>query len=224
MILLVSRNTRRACEYSEIFHYMGILSSVATPTEALSELSLLYRAVLVIDPDTIVNHEDLVRRLKSYASIPIFAIGDCVWSDRDKVIFSGCFKSDTGSGTVAAQIARYCKDTNQSALGDYRLLAFDATPDLSVPRFRGETLPLTRTEAMILRYLIRTYPNPQTCEKILRYAYRPSRRPEPSGIRTHICLMNRKFKAIAGRNLITSIPDRGYVLLTHETKKKEALV
>lgn len=224
MILLVSRNTKRACEYSEIFHYMGVLSNAATPTEALSELSLIYRAVLVIDPDTIPNYKDFVRRLKSYANIPIFAIGDFEQSDLDESVFSGCFSSDARSGTVAAQIARYCKETNQSALGDYRLFAFDAAPDIPMPRFCGETLPFTKTESMILRYLLRTYPNPQSCEKILRYAYRPSRRPEPSGIRTHICMMNRKFKAITGRNLVTTITDRGYVLLTHETEKKEAHV
>ena len=76
MILLISRNKKRGNEYAEIFHYMGVLNTVATPTEALSEISLLYRAVLIIEPVTIADPADLVRKLKSYASLPIFAISE----------------------------------------------------------------------------------------------------------------------------------------------------
>ena len=40
--------------------------------------------------------------------------------------------------------------------------------------------------------------------------------PEESGIRTHISIMNKKFREITGRNLTVLTPGEGYRVLTPE--------
>ena len=75
---------------------------------------------------------------------------------------------------------------------------------------------------MIVKYLIRTYPRPTSAEEILRYAYRESRTPEISNIRTHISIINKKFRKLTERNLIEMSFGKGYRVLTPEVA--EALV
>ena len=80
----------------------------------------------------------------------------------------------------------------------------------------------TKTEAMILRYLIRSYPLPKNAESILKYSFRPSRTPEPASIRTHISIMNKKLEAATGRRMIILEPGRGYLITTPEYAKIKA--
>ena len=223
MILIVSRNKRRANQYSEMFHFMGILSHVATPHESYGEISLIYRAVLVLEPGTLPDPEDFVARLKSYSSVPIFSISEDGENDRYAHLFADAFREASFSGTVVGRMAEYSREHRASHVGDYRLGGINATPDLPAVRYFDRELPLTKTEAMILRYLIRTYPHPQKPTKILKYAYRPSRRPEISSIRAHVCFINRKFREMTGRNLIGAVDNLGYTLLAGEFLKTGAL-
>ncbi len=219
MILIVSRNKRRANQYSEMFHFMGILSHVATPYEAYGEISLIYRAVLVLEPDTLPDPANLIAGLKCYTAVPIFSISEEGRGDRFAHLFADAFREASFSGTVVAGMAEYSRKHRASHVGDYRLGGLNAAPDLPAVRYFDEDLSLTKTEAMILRYLIRTYPHPQKPSKILKYAYRPSRRPELSSVRAHICFINRKFRELTGRNLIGTVDDLGYTLLAGDFLK-----
>ena len=78
---------------------------------------------------------------------------------------------------------------------------------------------MTRTEAMILRYLIARYPQPVSCKEIVKYAFRQSRAPEPSSVRTHVSLMNKKAESTIGKKIITFVPRRGYIVITPEFNK-----
>jgi DNA-binding response OmpR family regulator len=69
---------------------------------------------------------------------------------------------------------------------------------------------------MIIRYLIRTYPNPTSAQKILKHAYKASKQPDVSNIRTHISVINKKFRTVAGRSLIEMHENLGYRILTPE--------
>ena len=63
------------------------------------------------------------------------------------------------------------------------------------------------------------YANPDAkpvFEDILRYAYRESKYPEVSNIRTHISIINKKFRNLSNRNLIEMTFGTGYRILTPE--------
>ncbi|MBQ9487791.1 MAG: hypothetical protein IJU91_08360, partial [Selenomonadaceae bacterium] len=74
---------------------------------------------------------------------------------------------------------------------------------------------------MILRTLILYYPLCVSAKAIIKYAYRPSRAPQLCNIRTHISVMNRKFRMLTGRNLIGPIAGNGYTILTPELLAEE---
>ena len=76
---------------------------------------------------------------------------------------------------------------------------------------------------MILRYLIRSYPVPQNAERILKYAFKPTRAPEAASIRTHLSIMNKKFEKSIGRKMISLEPHRGYIILTPEYIKAKMM-
>ncbi len=217
MVLIVNRRKKDATYVSEIFHYMGILSHAATPSEALSEISLLYRAVIVMEPDTLPDPCDFVSRLRSYAGdVPIFAISDTIAEFGHKEIFNGTFKFSMYSSILAYRIAEYCKEKGLPYIGDYRLAGISAMCDSKRVTYFDTEIPFTKTETMILRFLIRAYPLPVNSLKILKYSFRPSRSPECASIRTHICSINKKFRSKTSYNLITLVPDKGYIIATPE--------
>ena len=77
MLLIISQTKKNAKSVADTFHYMSILAYGATPHEALSEVSDLYRAVLIIHPESFPDINDYVNRIKSYKSnIPVFALTD----------------------------------------------------------------------------------------------------------------------------------------------------
>lgn len=217
MVLIVNRSKRLAASISEIFHYMGILSRTATPSEALSELSCLYRAVLVIEPSTLPDPEDYVNRLRAYSSsTPIFSVSNNGAKDSYATLFDASFKLAISSAILASKMADYSKAHGLSYIGDYRLAGINACCDRPFVDYFGRDIGLTKTEAMIVRYFIRSYPNFQSAEDVLKYAFKPSRHPEVSSIKTHISLINKKFRALEGRNLIFMSAGEGYQILTPE--------
>ena len=77
MILIVCESKRIARSVSDTFHYMSILSYGATPYEGLSEISSKYSAVLIINPESLPDVYDYIKRLRSYMGrIPIFGVTD----------------------------------------------------------------------------------------------------------------------------------------------------
>ncbi len=217
MVLIVNRRKRDANYVSEIFHFMGILSFAATPKEALSEISLMYRAVIVMEPDTLPDPKDFVKKLRSYAAeVPIFALSDRIGDFEHVEIFDEVFKFSTYSSILAYKMAEFSKSCGLSYIGDYRLAGISAMCDSKCTTYFDNPVPLTKTENMILRFLIRAYPTPMNSLKILKYAFKPSRAPECASIRTHICSINKKFKSVTGRSVITLVPNKGYIISTPE--------
>ena len=62
MVLIISTSRKTAEVISDMFYYMGVISYAATPTEALSEFSGLYRAALLVNPEALPDHEDFVSK------------------------------------------------------------------------------------------------------------------------------------------------------------------
>lgn len=224
MVLIIHTSKRQARAIGDIFYYMGVTSYAATPNEALSEISCLYRAVLVIDPEKLPDTESFTEKLRSYSSlIPIFAITDgsseCQSKHFDKVL-----PSDVYSSKLVEEIVRYQKENGLPLTAQYKLAGIDASCDTENVAVFDKSIDFTKTETMILRYLITSYPIPQDAKSILRYAFKPLRRPEPTSIRTHVSVMNRKFREARGKNLIVAVPSEGYVISTPEVLRsfKEA--
>ena len=224
MLLIISQNKKMARGISEAFHYMSILSYGTTPHEALSEISGIYRAVLIINPSAFPDINDYVARIKTYkGDIPVFAITDSaaptVYSD----IFDVVFDNAQFTPALAQKIIDFANKNNLARIGDYYLGGFDACSNTLGVHYFHTPLSLTKTEAMILRYLIRSYSVPQKADNILKYAFKPSRSPEATSIRTHLSLMNKKLEQCIGRRMISLEPNKGYVILTPEYIKNRAL-
>lgn len=215
MLLIISKSKKEARSAAEMFYYMGIISRGASPTEALSEISAFHSAVIIINPDGLSSPEDYCRRLRSYAHVPIFAISETP-TRTDSLIFDGILKRTSYASRIFKFISEYAYSNSLRAPGSYKLAGIDASVDISIPMYFDKPLPFTKTETMILRTLIATYPTPTPSEDILKYAFRESKAPELSNIRTHISVMNKKFREITGRNIITLSLGEGYRILTPE--------
>lgn len=217
MLLIISQNNKTAKSVQETFHYMSILSYGATPHEALSEVSEIYRAVLIINPDVFPDINDYVSRLKSYKSnIPVFALTDNEEKPFYADIFDKVFTRHALTPLLASKIISYANEHNRAKIGDYRLAGFDASSNTVGVSYFDRKVNLTKTEAMILRYLLRSYPVPQNAAKIIKYAFKPSRAPEPSSIRTHVSGINKKLLISLGKKMIAHAPGKGYLILTPE--------
>ena len=220
MVLIIGTMKRKAQAISDIFYYMGVLSYAATPSEALSEISGLYSAVLVLNPENLPDAKNFVERLRSYdARVPVFAITDASFECYPSYVFDGSYPDSIYSSTLVEEIVRYQMKRNLPLTAHYRLAGIDASCDKERVTVFDKAIDFTKTETMILRYLISSYPIPQSAKEIIKYAFKPSRKPEITSIRTHVSVMNRKFREIKGKNLFINIQGKGYVVSTPEMLK-----
>lgn len=217
MLLIVHPALRRAKETADIFYYMGIPAVAKRPKEALSEISLCYRAVLLCHPSELPCPEEYVTRLKSFAGgVPIFSLSE---NDADAALahlFACTFRADCYSSRVLMGIRAYQTENNMPILGSYTLAGLCLDCDAKSHTYCDIAMDFTKTETMILRYLIRVYPENADVHHILRYAMHPENLSEPASVRTHIWSINRKFEEKTGRRLIVSLPGEGYRILTPE--------
>ena len=219
MILIIHQSLKKAKEAADIFYYMGSPAVAKRPKEALSEISLIYRAVLLCHPSALPSPEEYVSGLRGYSGgVPIFALCEDVDDFAISDIFDSYFKADDYSSKIFMEILAYQTEHSLPLLGNYTLAGLCLDCDAKQASFCDKAIHFTRTEAMILRYLIRTYPESVDVHHILRYAMRPGNLSEPSNIRTHIYGINRKFLEITGRRLISSLPGEGYRILTPEVE------
>jgi DNA-binding response OmpR family regulator len=217
MVLITDTAKCRAQDVSDIFHYMGILSYAATPKEALSEISSIYKAVLILHPEKFADIEDYLQKLRSYdRAVPVIAITDAHLPEYVSELFDGCYPDSIYSSTLVYEIAKLQKERGLPIIGAYRLAGIDASSDRRSVCVFDKPLPFTKTEIMILKYLIVSYPSPQSPKNILKYAFKPSRKPEITSIRTHVSVMNKKFRGVKGKNLFLAVPSHGYVISTPE--------
>ena len=185
------------------------------PKEAIGEISLCYRAILLCSPSLLPCPEEYSERLRSYAiGVSIFSLNECeadsLFSDRFDESFDF---SETSSG-ILTRMRDHARQHRLPLPGSYALAGLCLDCDVRYPTYCDTRIPFTKTEAMILRYLIRTYPEGSSVHHIMRYAMRPGSLSEPSGIRTHIFGINKKFEELTGRRLIQSFPGEGYRILT----------
>ena len=200
MILVIDESRKAAENLATAFAHMGFLSVGVTPSEALKEHSPLYRAVVVTSPPRITSPKELADKLRKIAAAPIISITDKPGAGAE--IFDAEIKRGAYAAVIAERLIEYCDAHKLPIPGHYTVSGIDASADLEGASYLWQAIPFTKTECMILRFLIRTYPTPVSAERILKYAYRPSRRPDVANIRTHISIMNKKFREVCGRSII----------------------
>lgn len=223
MLLIISSAKKNAQAVSDMFYYMGVVSYAATPAEALTEISEQYRAVLILEPENLADTEDYIRKIRSYKSnIPIFAVYGKGHPLLCSELFDGCFGDNSYSSTLVEEIVRYQIMHKLPKTAHYRLAGIDASCDKSAVTVFDKPINFTKTETMILRYLIACYPAPQSAKNIVKYAFKPTRKPEITSIRTHISVMNKKFRERTGKTLCASVPTVGYTVSTPEFIKEYA--
>ena len=227
MILIVDRSLKNAKTISEIFHFMGVLSRAVTPDQALNEISNRYRAVLFSSTNNLISPDELIANLRKFSlGAPIFALSPFknAKDDEGNFImsrFDGVFYENSFSTTVVNSIISYQLKNRLPIMGEYMLAGMDASVFNKEVTYFDEPISVGKTETMILRYLMRSYPIPAKASAILKYAFKPSRTPDISSIKTHICVMNKKYKEAFGKNLIFSEPGIGYTVLTPEMMQKK---
>ena len=215
MILVIDKTKKNAVSVANMFFYMGVLTKAATLSEAFSEISNAYRAAVLLSPESYPDAEDFVRRLRSYNStVPIFVIGEMNEAYAHSIACA--LPRSTYASEILSKILEYTAENNLPQPGDYKLAGVDLSCDMQTPSYFWTPFPLTKTEAMIVKYLIRTYPRPISSEEVLKYAYRESRTPESSNVRTHVSIINKKFRALTGRNLVEMSFGIGYRIMTPE--------
>ena len=223
MILIIDKSRAAARKYADTLYYVGVPTNAQTPIEALSCVGEEYHAVLILNPDAIPDIHDYVRKLRAYTcSVPIFAIHSDGKSYKYAYIFDDVL-SVSYVAKIYEDIKLYCSSRTLTPPGKYKLAGIDASCELPSTTFLWDKIKFTRTENMILRVLIATYPRRVSAKELLNLAFKKSRTPEPSNIRAHVSIMNKKFRSMTGRNLITlAINGGGYQILTPEIKEERA--
>lgn len=222
MILIIDKSAKSGKSIAEIFNYMGIVAKHASAESAIQEISNRYRAVIFVNPDRIPEPTELIKSARALSlGSSVFALcTDRSPSEKMKNLsglFDAVYADDISSSLILKKITDYQKEMGLDEVGCYRLAGLDASYFYDGVYYFGEKLNFTKTETMIIRYLIRSYPNPASAASILKHAFNPYRTPELSNVRTHVSVINKKFRERTSRNLIgTSEAGAGYVILTPE--------
>ncbi len=212
MVLFISRSKKTATTAASLFRKLQIVSYGATPTEALTEISPIYHAAVIMDPEELPDHKDFIKRLRAYErDIPIFALTDRPDLLPSPELFGVVESNGVGSADFACKIIEYLISHSKKPVGAYRLAGFESLCDRPYTSFYDIRMPFTKTEAMIIRYLICAHPTPSDAKTILKYAFPPSDKPEPSTVRTHVYSINKKFSSMfPSIDFIIHIPKEGY--------------
>lgn len=219
MLIITDFNKDRREALAELYHFMGVLTYATSPNELKYEIDPGASAILFASTDGIDSDGRLIKDLREYTDLPIFAITDTVIGGFDMT-----FSCSETYPDILYGIRDFGRKSASRVIGEYERCGICVSAFEGDQSFLDEPLPLTKSEIMILRYIVATYPRPASAANILRYAFRSSRSPEISGVRTHLSVMNKKFREAFGRCLIASDEREGYTLsLRTERVVRESL-
>ncbi|MBQ8372176.1 MAG: helix-turn-helix domain-containing protein [Clostridia bacterium] len=211
MILAIASSTAAAGAVAEMFRYMGILCYPTTYKDLPREIGPIYRAVIAIEPSGTPNADLFIGSVTRNApSALLYAIDS--EGRLDAFPFERVYPPSVCSSRIAADMERDARRREVAAPGHYFAAGIEAELGTKYATYFDKRLPFTKTELMILRYLLASYPALRSAEDILKYAFKRTRQPQVSGVRTHLSVMNKKFFSLFGRKLIHS-GEGGYVLL-----------
>ena len=218
LLLVIGKTKSDANSVSDIFNYMGIVSYGTTPELSATEFSNRHRAILFIHPEEMSTVSEVVSTARTYSlNTPIFAIFKSTEGAEEKSLvpyslFDEVFSDSMASSDILYGMIAYQLERGRLQLGTYRFAGIDASINCGGVYCFDKEVSLTKTEAMILRFLMLSYPIRKSASDILRYAFRSGKLAEPSSIRAHICSINAKLIALFGRRTIKSDRGAGYYI------------
>ena len=217
MLLIIDKSKASARKLADTLYYFGLPTLAATPREACSKLNFEFSAIILLSPSGLADIPDFVSHIRSAAiSTPIFALSDKPSFFEYSAYFDGVYKSGYVSELID-NIREYCKSHSLKIPGNFRIAGLDASITLPECTYLWRDISLTKTEKMILRVFIATYPRPLSARDVLNLAFKKSKVPEPSNVRAHLSIMNKKFREIIGHNLFGfSTFESAYRILTPE--------
>ena len=221
MLLIIDKKRSDANTVSDIFKYMGIVSYGTTPENAALEFSNRHKAILFIRPELNKATEDLIKSFKTYSlDTSVFAVINnklpgTEYENSIISLFDKTFAEDTSSSKLICEIAEYQAATKRSSVGVYRIAGIDASMSNTVLQYFDIPVSLTKTETMILRFLIASYPLAKSSREILKYSFRSGKTPDPASIRTHVSSINSKFLKATQKRIISNEHSIGYSVITH---------
>lgn len=214
MVLIIGQKLNNAITLSDIFYYMKVLSYPCTPNQALSEISTMYNAVLITEPNDLPDTADFVKRLRSIAPVPVFAIANEPKKCNCPYVFDKIFPYAILSGRLGDQMLTYLYSNNLPLFGQYTNVWMSFRCNLKKPTYYLKEIDITKTERMILCYLSHMKHEQQPAKNILKYAFPYNKKPSISCVLTHISKLNAKFRKIISRNIIGCNPGTGYYIIT----------
>ena len=190
MILIIDKSKANAKRFADSLYYLGIPTLALTPSEAFTRVSTEFRAIIILNPDTLADVDDYIRRIKSYVfNTPIFTIFPHPSRFEYSYLFDGVYQNISVS-ELLFNIREYCKRSHLKPPGDFKISGIDVSVSLKEPTFLWNPIYLTKTEKMILRVFIACYPRTLSAKEILALAFKKSRVPELSNVRAHICIID----------------------------------
>lgn len=214
MVLIVSQILKKAVFVSHMFYRMNIITYPCIPNIALNEISTNYNAVLIIEPNDLPDTANFVKKLRSQAPVPIFAITNDTKNCRDAHTFDKVFRNSILSGNLVELICDYMRANKLPYIGDYKYAGLNTQFVLKSPTYYFSDIEVTKTERMILSYLIATRHEQQSGKNIIKYAFEYGKTPSVSCVRSHISQINKKFIAFTTRKIIGCNPGTGYYILS----------
>ena len=217
MILIIDKSLSNARTYADIFYFMGILSYAVTPAQAFNEVSNRYTAILLTGMEYSSYDDEFTKTLSTLSlGAPIFAIcedaKEYIAKNGKLSCVEGYFDDKIYSSTLVDEIEKVQEERHIRKLSSYSLCGFDLGARGSKALYLLNDVGLSKIEAMIVRYFISQHPLKISSSDILKYAFKPTKAPEVSSVRTHICIINKKFKVLTGKTLIEHERGAGYEL------------
>lgn len=216
MVLFISRTKRYAVDAANLFKKLQIVAYGTDPRDALSEISPQYHAVVLINPEQFPDYQNYIDRIHAYDSdMPVFALSDHPELLPHPERFADIASNDIRSADLVYKIWKYASKHDKYPIGIYKAGYLKSIADIPYMTFHGIRIDFTKTQKLIIRYLMATTPFPQNSASILKYAYPPSKRPDIITIRNHISTINKVFKKkFPSIDLIINIPKVGYRIMT----------
>ena len=209
MLLIVGKSRGSTTAAREIFFGMGIICEICDPVEVELRLSVRHSTVLAVGRELEITASDLCERIRRITPrIPIIALREDIFSENAKC-FDAVYPNSLYCTAAISKMREISVERGVRGVGEYSIPGISAFAGAEV--FVGDKrLLLTKSEAAVLRTVIAFHPEGISAEGISAFAFRYGREPSSSGVRTHICAINKKLSTVSDISL-SSARD-GYVI------------